>query len=114
MSAVKPIIFVKEETEIDPTLIEYANYLYDEERELNDLLLDLAKAISEKIYGVVRVYAPVGDYVRVEVYNDRFDFNYEFNKSFFNGGDIRLIVYDFLHYYREDILDRYLKKGGKS
>lgn len=111
MSDIKYKNFVENETTIEPIMTE--GFLFKERLDRRNKLIALEKAITEKIYGTVRVGYPLGDYIEIKVYDFRGDFNYAIHKSFFDSGDTAFIVEDFLYHYREAILDRYLKKGGK-
>ena len=93
--------------------VDARNDFLSEERKERELLMNkLEKAIKEKIYGAVRVYNPFKKYIHVEVYNDRFNFQYALEEQQIRLQDTEMIVFDFLCRYRKEVLKRYIKEVG--
>ena len=110
MSEIKPL---NAETKIEPSDNPFMkDFLLAQRKESELLMNSLEEAIKEKIYGAVRVYSPFRKIVYVEVYNDRFDFKYAYDEKQMRFHDTEMIVFDFLHHYRKEILKRYIKKEG--
>ena len=88
------------------------DFLSEQRKEHEILMNKLEEAIKEKIYGAVRVYIPIRNHIYIEVYNDRFDFKYAIEEQQIKLHDTEIIVFDFLHKYRKEVLRRYIKEVG--
>ena len=97
-------------SEIEPVSIDWKEYLFEKQKRKDEILTKIEEAIKEYVYGTVRAYHVYnGTAIKIEVYNDKFDYEYFFEARQLDYIDINMLVYDFICAYRIEVIKRYFK-----